>query len=61
MIQSLDEWQRYIDFDEELIVYIDDCFGLIYFDSEVVVRWKSFLDLIYVSVKSGNVYVLIGL
>lgn len=61
MIQSPDEWQRYIDPDEELIVYIDDCFGSINFDSEAAARWKSSLDLIYASAKSGNVYVLIGL
>lgn len=61
MIQSPDEWQRYIDPDEELIVYIDDCFGSTYFDSEAAARWKSSLDLIYASAKSGNVFVLIGL
>lgn len=40
MIQSPDEW-RYIDPDEELIVYIDDCFGSSNFDSEAAARWKS--------------------
>lgn len=61
MIQSPDELQRYIDLDEELIVYIDDCFGSTNFDSEAAARWKNSLDLIYASAKNGNVYVLIGL
>lgn len=27
IIQSPDEWQKYIDPNEEVIVYFDDCFG----------------------------------
>lgn len=61
IIQSPDEWQKYIDPLEEFIVYFDDCFGSTNFNSEAAARWKSSLDSIYASAKKGNIFVLIGL
>lgn len=61
IIQSPDEWQKYIDPNEEVIVYFDDCFGSTNFNREAAARWKSSLDSIYASARKGNIFVLIGL